>query len=69
MNKATKGCPKKKALYELPFYGASFWNVSFQLAVEGRMPSNPVLQNGNSESAVFWDILYCANDFVENILR
>ena len=40
-----------------------------QLTVEGRIPSNPVLQNCNSESVVFWDTLYCANDFVENVLR
>ena len=39
------GCPKKRIFFH--------YQLSSQLALEGHVPSNPVSQNGNSESAFF----------------
>ena len=43
-------CPKKRIFFH--------YQLSSQLALEGHVPSNPVFQNGNSESAFFWENLY-----------
>ena len=57
-----QGVPKK-ALSKLPFCETGFegtWpstihcQLSSQLALEGHIPSNPISQNGNSESVFFF---------------
>ena len=51
----TTGCLKRNTLSR----SATFhWQLSRQLAVEGQMPSNPVSEKGNLESAFLGHPLY-----------
>ena len=53
------GCPKKRIFFH--------YQLSSQLAMEGHVPSKPVSQNGDSESAFFWDTLCTYNFLVTSL--